>query len=377
MTSFGESIDKATRYCTYCPKLCRFSCPAAEAEGRETVTPWGMMRLLELVKDGSVPLDDDVAQTFYHCMGCRRCQTWCDHDNDVPEAMFEARSWMREQGYVPEALADFPERFLAFHSPHGEPGPIPEVHGYRVDEVFDDASTVVFMPDCETRYHRPASVVRAGLLLEIFHGTPVRLYTQRAGVGFACCGFPLLAAGQRDTYEDYRAGLESALADADTVVTGCAASVAMFRESSSWGRAGALNVVHLIEFLAERVDFVEPRQKVDLDGAMLHDSCFPGRQLGLYEETRRLLAALCDSPPAEFQLNRDRAPCCGGPSHYHVVAPAASERCAHERLEQMQREGGRQIVCTSSTCTKAFRRAGRDDSAAIDLLDIACRAFGL
>jgi Fe-S oxidoreductase len=374
--NFTDDIDRATRYCTYCPKMCRFSCPAAEAENRETVTPWGMMRLLELVKDGSVEPTEDVAETFYHCMGCRRCQTWCAHDNDVPEAMFEARNWMRELGHVPEQLRDFPEEFLEYNSPHGQPGPIPQTHGYKVEEVFDDESTVVYMPDCETRYHSPSSVVRAGLLLEIFHGTKVRLYTRREDVGFACCGFPLLAAGQGDAYEGYRAGLESALADADTVVTDCAASVALFEESSSFGRDSDINIVHLIEFLAERIDFVEPREKIELDGAMLHDSCFVGRQLELYEETRQLLRALCADPPAEFQFNRDEAPCCGGPSHYHVVAPEASERCAEERIEQMEREGGQQLLCGSTTCVKAFRRAGSDDIAT-DVLDIACRAFGL
>jgi hypothetical protein len=45
----GPDLEQMTAYCTYCPKMCRFSCPTAAAESRETVTPWGMMRLLEMV----------------------------------------------------------------------------------------------------------------------------------------------------------------------------------------------------------------------------------------------------------------------------------------------------------------------------------------
>lgn len=371
---FGDPIDRATAYCTYCPKLCRFSCPAAEAEDRETVTPWAMMRLLELVKDGAVQPSEEVAETFYHCMGCLRCQSWCLHDNDVPEAMWAARSWMRELGYLPEALEGLDEAFLQHNSPHGRPPPIPKVHGFTVEEVFDDESTVVYMPDCEVRYHDPRSVVRAGLLLEIFHGTHVRLYTRHKNEGFGCCGFPLLSTGNRAAYEEYRTQLETMLSDADMVVTDCAAMVSLFREGTSFGQKSPLQVVHLIEFLAERVEFIEPRVDVSDEAMMLHDSCFVGRHLELYEETRKLVNGLCETPPAEFSVNRDDAPCCGGPSHYHLVAPEASERCASDRLEQMEREGGQKVLCGSTTCTKAFQRAGGED-VALDVLDLACKAF--
>jgi Fe-S oxidoreductase len=360
--------------------MCRHSCPAAEAEHRETVTPWGMMRLFEFAKSGDVEPSQDVAETFYHCMGCRRCQEWCLHDNDVPSALWSARSWMQDEGYVPEPLEGFAEEFLENNAPQRELPPLEEIHGFSRDQVFDQTATTVYVPDCETRFQTPDSVLRAGLLLEIFQGSKVALHTRREldgrGVGFGCCGFPLLSVGDDEGYEQYRADMEAALMDADTVVTDCPAMVALYRDDTSWGESGDIEVVHLIEFLAERIDFVEPRETVELGDAMIHDSCFTGRQLDLYEEVRTLLDVLCEESPEEFHITKDESPCCGGPSHYHAVAPEASERCAEDRLEEMEKEGGEQIVATSATCKKAFRRAD-DDEAAIDVLDVACRAFGL
>ena len=75
--SFGVPTDRATEYCTFCPKLCRFSCPIAEVEHRETVTPWGLMRLLEYARRGTVAGSEETAEIFYHCTGCARCQTMC------------------------------------------------------------------------------------------------------------------------------------------------------------------------------------------------------------------------------------------------------------------------------------------------------------
>lgn len=367
--SFGAQTDKATAFCTYCPKLCRFSCPAAEAENRETVTPWAMMRLLELVKNGTVEPDQEVAEIFYHCMGCKRCETWCKHDNDVPKAMFQARAWMRELGIVPEALDGFAEYFYEGRSPHPESEPLDP------DDVFDASSEIVFMPDCETRHHYPGLIPRIGRLLEHVVGQKVRLFTQLDGDGFACCGFPALAAGDEPGFKTYQKEFFDALGHADYIITDCAAFAAMGRHEGSFSRAMSTEVIHILSYLEDYVDELPVAKKVDGTGVMLHDSCFVGRHLDLYDATRALTRAVYDPEPAEFQFNRDNAPCCGGPAHYHVVAPAASEKVAKQRIDQMEREGGAKMVCGSSTCNKAFKRAGNDETSST-LLDAICTACG-
>ncbi len=372
--SLGPSVDKATAYCTYCPKLCRFSCPVAEAENRETVTPWGLNRLLELVKDGAVEPDESVAETFYHCTACRRCQTWCKHDNDLAESMFAARAWMRELGHVPELMEGFVEFFYEGKSPHTEADDLHEsTHG-----AFDPKGSVVFMPDCETRKHYPDLIERVGKLLEDLLGEKARLATRDSREGSACCGFPALAAGDDAGYRRYRNELFAELGECDYVLTDCAAFATLHREGGSfgWESLDEPEVVHIIEFLAEFSDALPVEEPLDATTMKLHDSCFVGRHLELYDETREVLTAISDGRFDEFQFNRDDAPCCGGAAHYHVIAPEASKRCASSRLEQLDREGGKSVVCGSATCKKAFRRV-RDDSVATDLLELVCRACGL
>lgn len=367
--SLGAQTDKATAFCTYCPKMCRFSCPAAEAENRETVTPWGMMRLLEMVKNGTVEPDPEIAEVFYHCMGCLRCQTWCKHDNDVPKAMFQARAWMRELGYVPEALEGFAEFFYDGRSPHPESVPLEST------DAFDASSAIVFMPDCETRHHYPELIPRIGRLLEHIVGQKVRLFTRNNDEGFACCGFPALAAGDEEGFQAYQAAMFEALGPIDYLITDCAALASMARPEGSFARPMPIEVVHAVEYLAHYANELPVKAKVDGTGVMLHDSCFVGRHLELYDATRKLTHAVYEPAPEEFQFNRENAPCCGGPSHYHVVAPEPSKRVARQRLEQLDREGGTQVVCASSTCNKSFRRV-RDENVAATLLDALCTACG-
>ena len=371
-TTLSAESQKATAYCTYCPKLCRFSCPAAEAENRETVTPWAMMRLLEYVRTGDVPPSEEVAEIFHHCMGCRRCQTWCKHDNDVPEAMWTARAMMFEEGYVAEPLAGFVDFFVEENSPHPTSRPLAELD---VESAFDPDSSIAFMVDCETRFHYPELIARTGALIEAIEGRRARLVTRDEGEGHACCGFPLLAAGDRAGYRRYRAELEAAIGPVDYVIAECAGFAALYDDGSSFGWPGDLTVVHLVDWLADGLADTSVPHPIDPAGLMLHDSCFVTRQLGLGERTRDIFSKILDGELEEFSVNGDDAPCCGGPAHYHVVAREASERCASDRLAQLDREGGDAIVCASATCKKAFRRAG--GSASVDLLELACRAMGV
>src|SRR5690606_23522832 len=148
--------------------------------------------LLEYARTGDVELNEEVAEIFFHCMGCRRCQQWCKHENDVPEAMWAARAMMREHGHVPAAIDGFVDFFLEENSPHRENRRLGDVDPGTTDAV-DKASTIVFMPDCETRSHYPELIVRAGRLIEAVEGRKARLYTRDEGIGHACCGFPLLS----------------------------------------------------------------------------------------------------------------------------------------------------------------------------------------
>ena len=65
--------------CTFCPKMCRFVCPVADAETRETVTPTTRQTFLNLLRTGQLPLDEELSGIFYECTNCLTCRTQCEH----------------------------------------------------------------------------------------------------------------------------------------------------------------------------------------------------------------------------------------------------------------------------------------------------------
>jgi Fe-S oxidoreductase len=378
---FSDEIDTATAYCTYCPKLCRFSCPASEAEKRETVTPWGMMRLFEVAKDGAVDLDASVAETFYHCTGCRRCQTWCKHDNDVPEALWAARDWVHSEGLAPEAAAEVTHQFEEHGGPFDAPAPpLDDASARRLDEVFDPGASVVFVPDCTTRSEHPERIAALGVLLaRLNEGEPVALKTlgDTEENGRGCCGAPLAAAGDGAGWRRWRSGLEADLEDAELVVTDCPSMAAHFSDGTSWGKQRTVPVEHIVEYMDRRLDAVPAPNPVSLEAPMVHDACLLTRQVELADPTRRVLNALVDEPIAEFEFNRKEAPCCGAAGLYERVAPEAAKRCADSRIQDLRDEDGETVVCGSTDCSKALAEHTEAGESALDIVELALRAFAI
>ena len=83
-----SDLDK----CRFCPKMCRFACPVAEAEASEAATPTWKGALIRLFLEGRVPLGGAVAEAAYRCTDCLLQRTYCLHKVEAPEAYRAVRS---------------------------------------------------------------------------------------------------------------------------------------------------------------------------------------------------------------------------------------------------------------------------------------------
>src|SRR5205823_334102 len=117
------ALQRATELCEFCPKMCRFACPAAEVSSREAWTPWGKVSLAVL--SGRAP-DASTALAFGACSGCLRCQTYCAHANDVPAILYAARASAVRAGTAPRPWADVARRLSAVG--HAEEADLLAVH---------------------------------------------------------------------------------------------------------------------------------------------------------------------------------------------------------------------------------------------------------
>ena len=376
-----DDLQQMTAYCTYCPKMCRFSCPAAAAEGRETSTPWGMMRLLEMCQDGSISIDDDVAEAFYHCTGCRRCQSFCNHDNDVPRALWEARRQTVQLGFMPSSLIPIHDAFQDHSTPYG---PLDDGSQRALDEagdVFDDEAPIAFWPDCSTVAHHPELLAPIGRLIALATGESVRLITADDVDHPPCCGFPLTAAGIADP-DDCARDLWPAFDGVDQIWSDCPSLTAWQRDDASWSVDGADHppIAHLYRLLQDALDTLgNPPQPIDGDDALIHHSCLIQRQLQAHPQVQAIVDHIFASPPSAMAYDGDESQCCGGQHHYRLLEPKASKRAAQTVLDGLNRNPDQtRLATTSSRCANALNDASCDqDAPSTTLLQLVCQAYEL
>ena len=366
MIRMGSRVEKASDYCTFCPKLCRFSCPVAQAEARETTTPWGLMSLLRMVRTDAVELSSEVGEAFFHCTGCLRCQTFCKHDNDIPEAMLAARRLLADRGIaLPRTLQGMDLSYERFGSPDGAVPELPQA----VIDAFDPDSKVAYLPEATRRGPQVDTLAGVGRAIEAALGHKAALIEDIDGQPIHDSGERLRHAGHAAWADMWQDHLVKSLEQSDLLIVESAEFAERWRRSSNHPR-----IVHLVELLVENLpalteSTIPPGSDgEDLRRIVYHDACSVGRRLELYEGPRILLEALLGKAPEELWLNREKSVCCGGGGVYPKVDPEGAERAAAIFAESLEEHGGDLLVTPDQGCR--YHMAQSTGVAVMDLVEL-------
>jgi Fe-S oxidoreductase len=330
----GDAHTVALETCAYCPKLCRFACPVAEAETREAVTPWGLLGRAEHLRRGHLPLDAQTAEVWTHCTGCGRCVEACRHANPVPETVFALRAAAQRENLLPSGLAAWADT---------PPEACPEL------EALPPGGPWVVLPG-----HAPAEVVRASLaLLDAATGAPLG----RAPGGVWQSGVRWIEAGQPERGAEMLARAVAALQVVPHVVALDPADLAPLG-----ARLGAA-VTSLPEALLAHRTRLEPRLRRVVDGPVLYlDACRLGRSGTALEAPRALLRRVTGGV-VEAPAHGAEAGCCGAGAGYAALHPDRAARVARDAVDgpvpglDRASAPGIPLVSVSPTCAAHLRVA--------------------
>lgn len=374
--------------CEFCPKMCRFGCPVAEAEASETATPAWKGTLLRLHVQDRLPLAGAVAEAAYKCTDCLLQQTHCLHGHAVPEAYLAARTAAVAAGVAPEAAASLIERVRALGSPFEDAAAMRERLAAAVPagmSLLADgaAAPQAFFPGCAAVARAP-DVVRDNLLVlsrveGIATARPdARVPCLAAGAG--CCGYPLLAAGDLEGFRRLAGRLAPALAGVASIVSpdpGCVHTLNVYWKEHAGIDIGG-RATTSVERLHERLDAVRAAVRAPVRASVAyHDPCFLGRRRGAYAAPRALIAAACgDAPPRELATSRERAWCSGAGAVYGKIWPESAAKIRERRLGDFDETGASRLATACPSCVRTFRKQ-LPPARAVDVVTLLAEAMGL
>lgn len=350
-----EREDQGIQTCTTCPRLCRWACPVAEAEARESVSPYSLVVLSGLVKKEQVA-PSVAGELPYHCTHCGACTEVCLHNNDVPLWLSMARSRVLSAGAAPKKVREICGHFGVSGNPQGESleGTLTEVVEAAGTEVRRNGSTV-YLPGCKTLEATPEAAtafLRATTLLGV---SGVSVTPAAAG----CCGLPLLWAGELEGFRAHAFRYASQFSKVDTLVVhdaACAHALAV--RYAEVGAALRPRVVHPARFLAENLDLEKPEHEhTEQEPTVAYaDTCSLARGLGLIEEPRRLLRRITGKKPIELPgLSRQNVDCCGAAGLLPEASPQAARMMAEGRILAFRESGAEELAVFSPRCAAHLR----------------------
>ena len=369
-----EKVEDAAFTCAQCG-YCKEGCTLFTGRGWESASPRGKMRYLRGYARGEVPLTGEMADTFLLCTTCKKCDLACQTDLPIESVWEEMRGELIARGefntFPPfemmGASYDLENNIWAGFSQERDAW-LPE------DIAPARSGPVLYWAGCTASYvERDIARGAARILAE-------------GGVDFAylgndetCCGVPFLMSGKWDVFEqavrkNIRNIRERGVKTIYTSCPGCWVTLAHhYREwAEKLGLEWEVEVRHISELAAELVrdGKLSFRHEVPLK-VTWHDPCHIARHGGIYDQPRRVLAAIPGLELAEMEHNREDGLCCGGVLTLIGETRPTSGRIAHRRLEEARATGAEAIVTTCPCCEFQLRVWSAAEGNGMKVLDFA------
>jgi Fe-S oxidoreductase len=346
---------KSANYCTFCPKMCHFSCPVAEAEKNEAYTPWGKQQTAKLVSEGVLPMSEENALSAYKCVTCRASQSFCNHKIVVADSLIEFRESAVEGHVAPAEVYGFERKFRRHNNPYGqdlqeklhELSPSPQPSPVKGEGA-------IFFPTCHTLALNFSVLKKYFQLFEKLKINSLKIFDEP----IQCCGYSLWVLGLKNEFLDLAQIQYHSLKKAETIVVGAPECAWTLKEVYPRFKFPLNNkVLTLSEFVGSYLNHFAFRAKpVTPIRYFYHDSCYLGRYLQQYDEPRKLLEMVTGFSPQEFSFNREESLCSGAGGGYSLISPDNSLSITRRHLDEMQARGINTLVSACPQAQEQFKK---------------------
>ncbi|MCE5282991.1 MAG: 4Fe-4S dicluster domain-containing protein [Deltaproteobacteria bacterium] len=212
-----------------------------------------------------------------------------------------------------------------------------------------------------------------------------------AGVSFGilgteegCCGDSAMRGGNEYLYQSLaQANIEVMKTyNVRKIITTCPHGYnALKKDYPHFG--GQFEVYHHTEIIADLIAQGKITLKKPLEGlAAYHDSCFLGRYNGIYDQPRRILAAIPGLELTEMDRNRGKSFCCGAGGARMWMEEDIGERINNMRTDQAIATGASTVAVGCPFCLTMISDGLKDRKkeeavAALDIAELVWKAMGL
>jgi Fe-S oxidoreductase len=345
--------------------FCESRCPTYTVTHIESLSARGRNLLALALLEGYIPLSKTLADRFFTCTTCGFCKEICPLEVDTVKIVQNVRTYLIKEGLYDSSINIISKNIMKYSNPYGKP--IEDKSAWSKDlHFYRDGKTLLF-GGCVYPFQNPEVLKitaqllqKAGLKLNYLPNEP-------------CCGYPLLALGFQEDFEDLaRKNAELFMkAGVEEIVANCPGCVETLKQYSEYIGKVDFKVLHIVDYLKELIE----KGRIQLSHAILlevtyHDPCHLTRYLKKYEEPREIIRSITGVTLKEKPHNKMESLCCGGGGGMLVTNPDTSSQISDILLREIQETGVTTVVTACPTCERVINFTADLKGAKIKCIDI-------
>jgi len=342
--------DKEAQYCIGCG-MCLLECPVYNVIGPAFGSA-GHMGGQGVYLSGSLgKMDESLEAGLYLCAECGACTEVCPSRIDTKRGVKRLRGASRGSKTGTRSEHD---DVVASIKNYDNPWKVSRAQKAKWSEGLGlkPKGETLYFAGCSTSLLSQGTGVKMVELLRAMGIEPAHL-----GKSEKCCGSIVRKIGEEKLAREKAAACfaDFTKAGAKTVVTSCPGCASALNHFEDLPKKHGIQVLHVSQFLDERMDKLDLAPLRKLGTVTFHDPCDLGRELGVYDEPRRILSAVVGSRIVEMERSRERSSCCGSGAGVRSAFPELADAISRDRLAMAKAAGADTVVTSCPWCVQSLR----------------------
>jgi Fe-S oxidoreductase len=304
--------------------------------------------------------NDDVSEIAHNCLMCGRCDQKCPVGIELsPIRMIQRREAEAEndirniyKGYFRSRQSDISEKASVTSNFN------------FLQENDTSKADVLYFAGCMT--HLTPSIKKSMVKILDASGLNYNFIDEQGG---ACCGRPLMLAGQdREARELINFNSQMIWkSGAHTLVTSCPICYKVFKESYYLD----VEVLHHTQFIKRLIDDGLVKMNFLRKKVVYHSPCELGRGSGVYEEPKDVLRYVARLEKSKFEDGNSL--CCGGSLANMKISSGDKKKIALDTTIELTRNSPDILATACPLCKKTF--SGVTETRVADISEIVAEAL--
>jgi Fe-S oxidoreductase len=347
----GSYSEVEVHSCSSCG-ICIDQCQMSFSAGINNMQSAYLMKAIRNNADTSYIADN--------CLLCGRCDQVCPVGIELsPIRMIQRRNRESEIKYTNTWKGYFRSR----QNISAPKQPVRNSYDF-LPETDPGKADVLYFAGCMT--HLTPSIKNA--MTSILNASGVK-WTFMDEKGGACCGRPLMLAGQ-DKEARELINYNSQIiwkSGAHTLVTSCPICYKVFKESYYLD----VEVLHHSQFIKNCIDDGSVKMNFLHKRVTFHTPCELGRNSGVYDEPKEVLRHVADLEITGYE--DEKSLCCGGSLGNIMLSQAKKRLIAIDVATELTRQNPDYLVTACPLCKKTLAPVTK--SMVVDIAEIAAEAI--